>query len=127
MGSHTEENAVDIALVLASEDGFSQATVSGETMPSIVTSLASVSGTANVTVVMDETDISPPVAVYIRNPNVCCCKVSARRDDHADVLELTDEMYLISSGSHLLEEGSRFSIYRWRICSLVKRDCYLRV
>lgn len=129
-GSHTEANAGLIALVLASEDGFSQATVSGETLPIIVASLASVPGTANVTVVVDETDISSPVAVYIRNPDVCCCKVSARRNDHANVLELTAEMSLISSGSHLLEEGSRISkqlTYRWRTCSLVERDCYLCV
>lgn len=71
MESRTEANAGLIALVLASEDSLSQASVGGEALPIIVASLASVPGTANVTVIVDETDISPPVAVYISNPDVC--------------------------------------------------------
>lgn len=106
MGSHTEANAGLIALVLASKDSASQATGGRETLPRIVPSLASVSGTANVAVILDETDISPPIAVYISNPDVRWCKVPARRDDHTDVLELIGEVSPISSCSHLLEKGS---------------------
>lgn len=71
-GSHTEANAGLIALVLASEDSFSQATVGGESVPRNVSSLTSVPGTTNVAIIVDETDISPPVAVYISNPDICC-------------------------------------------------------
>lgn len=106
IGSHTEANAGFIALVLASEDSFSQATFGGEALPIIVPSLASVPGTANVAVIVDETDVSSPVAVYVSNPDICWCKVPARRDNHADVLELIDKMSPISCCSHLLENAS---------------------
>jgi hypothetical protein len=67
-------------------------------LPIIVTSLASVPGTANVAVIVDETDISSPVTVYVSNPDVCCCEISTRWDDHADILELIiPEMTLIST------------------------------
>lgn len=70
MGLYTEANTVLIALVLASEDSFSQAIGGGEALPIVVPSLASIPGTPNVAIIVDEANISPPIAVYISNPNV---------------------------------------------------------